>query len=31
MARKLVAHCDHAGNFVEIRYPEALEILKLAL
>ena len=31
MARKLVAHCDHVGNFVEIRYPEALEILKLAL
>lgn len=31
MANKLVAHTDHAGNFVEIRAKEALEILKLAL
>lgn len=31
MSRKLVAHCDHAGTFVEIREKEALEILKLAL
>lgn len=31
MAKKLVSHTDHVGNFVEIRYPEALEILKLAL
>lgn len=31
MSKKLVAHCDHVGSFVEIRYPEALEIFKLAL
>ena len=31
MSKKLVAHCDHVGNFVEIRAKEALEILKLAL
>ena len=31
MSLKLVAHCDHVGNFVEIRLKEALEILKLAL
>ena len=31
MASKLVTHCDHVGNFVEIREKEALEILKLAL
>ena len=28
---KLVAHCDHVGNFIEIRQKEALEIFKLAL
>lgn len=31
MAKKLVAHCDHVGNFVEIREKEAYEIYKLAL
>lgn len=31
MAKKLVAHSDHAGNFVEIREKEAYEIYKLAL
>lgn len=31
MSKKLVAHCDHVGNFVEIRAKEALEILKIAL
>ncbi|GAB6170458.1 iron-containing alcohol dehydrogenase [Clostridium carnis] len=31
MARKLTAYRDHAGSFVEIRYKEALSILKLAL
>ena len=31
MAKKLVAHRDHAGNFVEIRAKEAYEIYKLAL
>lgn len=31
MSKKLVAHYDHVGNFVEIREKEALEILKLAL
>lgn len=31
MAKKLVAHRDHAGNFVEIREKEAYEIYKLAL
>lgn len=31
MAKKLVAHTDYVGDFVKIRYPEALEILKLAL
>lgn len=31
MSKKLVAYCDHVGNFVEIREREALEIFKLAL
>lgn len=31
MSKKLIAHCDHVGNFVEIREKEALAILKLAL
>lgn len=31
MAKKLVAHSDHSGNFVEIREKEAYEIYKLAL
>jgi alcohol dehydrogenase len=31
MSKKLVAHRDHAGNFVEIRAKEAYEIYKLAL
>ncbi len=31
MSLKLVAHCDHVGNFIEIRQKEALEIFKLAL
>lgn len=31
MSKKLVAHCDHVGNFIEIRAKEAFEIFKLAL
>ena len=31
MSKKLVAHYDHVGNFVEIREKEAYEIYKLAL
>lgn len=31
MANKLVAHREHAGNFIEIRANEASQILKLAL